>query len=153
MGLSSGGHPWEESLCKPLTWWPSHHRYSWLVKIILCTVIYLMISTIYSTVPWGEWDSEFDIQNVDKLPYLIIDPFSNKKVISCHVIDCIHNIGCRLLCISNNTNYCYLKINDRSLAEHFLSWDHWNDSHCQQNSNNHLWRTTFLYYRLKAIKS
>ena len=107
----------------------------------------------YSTVPWGEWDSEFDTQNVDKLPYLIIDPFSNKKVISCHVIDCIHNIGCRLLCISNNTNYCYLKINNRSLAEHFLSWDHWNDSHCQQNSNNHLWRTTFLYYRLKAIKS
>ena len=65
---------------------------------------------IYSTVPWGEWDSEFGIQNVDKLPYLIIDPFSNKKVISSHVIDCIHDIGCRLLCISNNTNYCYLEI-------------------------------------------
>ena len=42
-GIIHGKKAW---VWKPLIWWPSHHCYSWLVKIILCIVIYLMISII-----------------------------------------------------------------------------------------------------------
>ena len=42
-GVIHGKKAW---VWKPLIWWPSHHCYSWLVKIILCIVIYLMISII-----------------------------------------------------------------------------------------------------------
>ena len=36
--------------------------------------------------------------------YLIIKPFSYNNVLSCHVVDGVHYVGCRLLCISYNTN-------------------------------------------------
>lgn len=126
-GTHNGGHPWEESLCKRFTWWPSHHFYSWLVKIIPCDL------------SDDKHDPQHCILEVNGIQSSIYRMLTNYPTsLSIHFLTrrsspvmslIVYMILVADSCASRITpTIVTWKQNNGSLAEHLLSRDNWNDS-------------------------